>query len=193
MTQFGHPRGFLGRVVGIVMAYENRERNQWAVSVLNAQPNDRILEIGFGPGFAIRHLTQTTTAKFVAGVDDSLVMVQQARKRNVAAIRRGQVELQHGSVAQLPYPDATFDIVFAVNSFHHWPDPATNLHEVWRVLRPGGLVAITEQPRDAVPDESVRARGQELAGFLATVGFHDIRLEFKPMRPATSICVLGTK
>jgi hypothetical protein len=35
--------GFLGYVVGIVMAYENRERNQWAASLLQVQPGDQIL------------------------------------------------------------------------------------------------------------------------------------------------------
>ena len=67
LSQFGHPRGLLGRLVGTVMAYENRERNQWAASLLDAQPSDRILEIGFGPGLAIRYLTQTASVAFVAG------------------------------------------------------------------------------------------------------------------------------
>ena len=120
-------------------------------------------------------------------------MVEQARKRNAVAVRRGQVEMRQSSVAQLSYPDATFDKVFAVNSLHHWPDPAANLHEVWRVLVPAGLVAITEQARGTASDDSIRTRGQELAGLLTAAGFHDVRLEFKPMRPATSICVLGMR
>src|SRR6266545_2442564 len=99
-AQFGHPRGILGRIVGRIMAYENRERNEWAVSLLEARPNDRILEIGFGPGLAIHHLTLTSPARFIAGIDDSPIMLQQARRRNAAAIQSGRVELQCGSVMQ---------------------------------------------------------------------------------------------
>ena len=190
-AQFGHPRGVLGWVVGTIMAFENRARNQWAVSLLDAQPQEHILEIGFGPGLAIRALGQTTGAALIAGVDDSLVMMQQARKRNTAAIRSGRVALQHGSVAQLPYPDAAFHKVLAVNSLHHWPAPSDNLREVRRVLKPNGLVAIVEQPRGVATDEQVQARADELATLLVTAGFQNIRRAFQPMRPAPSIGVLG--
>jgi ubiquinone/menaquinone biosynthesis C-methylase UbiE len=190
-AHFGHPRGFLGRVAGTIMAVENRARNQWAVSLLDAQPQEHILEIGFGPGLAIRALAQTTAAAFIAGVDDSLVMVHQAGKRNAAAIRSGRVALQHSSVAHLPYPDATFHKVLAVNSLHHWPAPIANLSEVRRVLKPNGLVAIVEQPRGAATDEQMRVRADELATLLVAAGFQNIRQTFQPMRLAPSIGVLG--
>jgi ubiquinone/menaquinone biosynthesis C-methylase UbiE len=154
--------------------------------------NCRIIdEIGFGPGLAIRALVQTTAAAFIAGVDGSLVMLHQAGKRNAAAIRSGRVALQHGSVAHLPYPDATFHKVLAVNSLHHWPAPIANLCEVRRVLKPNGLVAIVEQPRGAATDEQVRVRADELATLLVAAGFQNIRQTFQPMCPAPSIGVLG--
>jgi ubiquinone/menaquinone biosynthesis C-methylase UbiE len=193
MAQFGHPRGILGQLVGRIMAYENRERNQWAVSQLDVQPNEHILEIGFGPGLAIHYLAHSTAARFIAGVDDSPIMVQQARQRNAAAICSGRVELQHGSVTQLPYPEAAFDTVFAVNSFHHWPSPADNLREVWRVVKPGGRIAIIEQPRGAATDAVIQARGQELVAMLTSAELQAVRIAVKPMRPAASICALGTK
>ena len=52
-SQFGHPSGLLGRLVGAIMAYENRERNNWAVRLLNIQSRDYVLEVGFGPGLAL--------------------------------------------------------------------------------------------------------------------------------------------
>jgi hypothetical protein len=58
--QFGHPRGTVGRVAGWVMAHRasNRRRNCWVVSLLDVQPSDRVLEIGFGPGLAIAELSR---------------------------------------------------------------------------------------------------------------------------------------
>jgi hypothetical protein len=54
--QFHRPRGPVGHLVGWTMARRssNRERNIWAVSLLDVQPDDRVLELGFGPGIAIR-------------------------------------------------------------------------------------------------------------------------------------------
>jgi hypothetical protein len=58
VRQFGQPRGVAGRVAGWVMAHRrsNQQRNSWAVSLLEVQPADRVLEIGFGPGLAIAEL-----------------------------------------------------------------------------------------------------------------------------------------
>lgn len=54
-SQFGRPRGLLGRLAGRIMASRgsNLARNQWAVELLEVRPDDRILEVGFGPGVAV--------------------------------------------------------------------------------------------------------------------------------------------
>ena len=91
MRQGGHPRGIAGRLTGWVMAHRrsNRQRNRWAVSLLDVQPSDRVLEIGFGPGVAIAELASRATRGQVYGIDHSTVMVGQASRRNAAAIRAG--------------------------------------------------------------------------------------------------------
>jgi hypothetical protein len=52
MSQFKQPHGLLGRLIGHVMAVENRERIEWTVNLLAVQPTDHILDIGFGPELA---------------------------------------------------------------------------------------------------------------------------------------------
>ena len=87
--QFLRPHGLGGRAAGWVMAKRgsNRERNIWAVGLLDVQPHDRVLEIGFGPGIAIQEFARHATSGLVVGVDHSEVMVRQARKRNAAAVQ----------------------------------------------------------------------------------------------------------
>src|SRR5262245_14693096 len=148
-SQFARPRGPIGRLAGMIMAYENRERNAWAVSLLKVQPTDRVLEIGFGPGLAIARVAVLATHGFVAGVDHSPTMVRVATERNAAAVRNRRVTLQHGSVLALPFESDSFNKVLAVNSLHHWPDPLGGLREAWRVLMPGGSLLVVEQPRAA--------------------------------------------
>jgi SAM-dependent methyltransferase len=91
-AQFGHPTGFWGRVAGWIMAHRssNRRRNVWAVSLLDVQRDDRVLEIGFGPGIAIGELSRIATDGYVCGLDHSALMLRQAAKRNAKGIRRGR-------------------------------------------------------------------------------------------------------
>jgi ubiquinone/menaquinone biosynthesis C-methylase UbiE len=126
------------------MAYENRERNRWIVTFLDLQPDDHMLEVGFGPGLAIQYVSEKIVKGFVAGIDSSTVMVKLASKRNVSTVREGRANLTYGSVSALPCGDNSFDKVFAINSMHHWPEPREGLKEVRRVLKPGGLIAIAE-------------------------------------------------
>src|SRR5262245_8870791 len=93
----------------------NRKRNAWAVSLLDLQPDDRVLEIGYGPGLAIRELSRIAHAGYVCGVDHSELMLRQASRRNADAIRHGVVDLRLGSVDALPAFDAAFDKILAVN------------------------------------------------------------------------------
>src|ERR687891_2498384 len=111
VSQFHRPRGFGGRAAGWVMATRgsNRSRNVWAVGLLDVQPDDRVLEIGFGPGVAIGKIARRATRGQVCGVDHSEVMVRQARRRNAAAVREGRIDLRLGSAEEIPDFGAPFD------------------------------------------------------------------------------------
>lgn len=194
LAQFGKPEGFWGSVAGTIMAHRpsNRERNRWTISLLDVEPGDRILEIGFGPGFAIQEISNVTRKGFVAGVDHSETMLRQARNRNAAAIREGRVALHLASVENLPRWNEPFDKIFAANSFQFWPEPVENLRQLRQLLRPGGRIAITYQPRHArATDDDALRKGQEIMESLRAAGFCDVRLETKQMKPVCVVCALG--
>jgi SAM-dependent methyltransferase len=113
---FIHPTGVGGSIAGWVMAHRssNRRRNAWVVSLLDVQPRDRVLEIGFGPGVAIQHLAQRASKGLVCGIDSSAVMLRQARRRNAAAVSAGRVDLRLASVEQLPAFDEPFHKILSV-------------------------------------------------------------------------------
>jgi ubiquinone/menaquinone biosynthesis C-methylase UbiE len=183
----------LGRLVGVILARKNRGRNAWAISLLDLQPNDRVLEIGFGPGQAIEEVAKLTPEGFVAGIDISEVMVEQARKRNAAAIRAGRVLLRQGNEAPLPFDDANFHKAFSVNSMPFWSNPNAGLQEVRRLLRPGGRVVIIIQPMWAKTDEEVRTVGEKLELQLKQAGFKQVRLETRPMKPISAVSGTGIR
>jgi SAM-dependent methyltransferase len=192
--QFHRPHGWGGRAAGWVMATRgsNRRRNLWAVGLLDVQPYDRVLEIGFGPGIAIRELARKATSGLVVGVDHSDVMLRQARKRNAAAVRAGRVDLRLGDAENLPAFDEPFDRILAVNSLMFWDDPVARLGELRGILRPGGRIAIAYQPRGpGATDETAAQAGRDLSKQFSEAGFTDVRVETLELQPTYAVCVLG--
>jgi ubiquinone/menaquinone biosynthesis C-methylase UbiE len=169
----------------------NRDRNAWAVSLLEVQRDDRVLEVGFGPGIAIKELSARAPEGFVYGLDHSAVMVRQAAWRNAKAMRRGQVSLRLGSVDELPEFEAPFDKILAVNVTLFWDRPVELLGNLRRVLRTGGRIALAFQPRGpGATDEAATKTGTELHAALREAGFSQVRLETLELKPAV-VCALG--
>lgn len=102
-----------------------------------------ILELGVGTGL---NLSAYGPRARVIGVDVELDLIRRARSRGAQAIV--------GDGERLPFPDATFDYVTSALVFCSLPDPAQALHEVARVLRPGGRLIQLEHTRTnhALPD-----------------------------------------
>ncbi len=186
VSQFHRPRGLGGHAVGWLMAHRgsNRERSRWAVSLLAVQPEDRVLEIGFGPGVAIQELARRATRGRVYGIDHSDVMVRQATRRNAAAVREGRVELRRASFEDLPDFDGPLDKILAVNSMQFADDPVARLRSLRCLLRPGGRMAVVLQPRcpGATAATSATA-GREILERLAAAGFGDAAVETLPLSP----------
>lgn len=192
--QFARPRGVLGQLAGHLMALKNKERSWWVLPLLEIHDKDRVLEVGFGSGIDIRRVSEMAVHGFVAGIDHSEVMLEQARRRNKTGIQAGRVELQLGSASRLPYPDGSFDKAFCINVAQFWQDPLPPIQEMRRVLRQGGLIAIAVQPRSKGAGEpTARETGKMLAEKLKLAGFSQVRLESKKMKPVSVICALGVK
>ncbi|MGY0499633.1 class I SAM-dependent methyltransferase [Nocardia sp. FBN12] len=193
VRQARRPRGVVGWMAGWVfdLRPSNRQRNKWAVSLLDVRPTDRVLELGFGPGVAIAEFAERATHGQVFGIDHSRAMVRHAARRNAVAIRAGRVHLTQASVAQLPSFGAPLDAVLAVNSVGFWPDPVERLRELRRVLRPEGRIALVSQPRTpgATRDTTVRA-ARELEDLLTRAGFTGLRVETLDFEPPVA-CVLA--
>jgi ubiquinone/menaquinone biosynthesis C-methylase UbiE len=172
---FDRPKGLLGRLGGLIMARANRETVERAITLLDVQPGDRVLEIGFGPGVGIELLARAAPSGYVAGIDPSYEMLRQARSRNADGIAASRVDLRLGSVESLPFDDASFDKALATNSLQVWSDPLAGLREVHRVLRPGGRLVLSFTRRSGRPPEELRV-------LLAEAGFVRIELTEEPER-----------
>lgn len=196
-SQFMRPTGWRGPFVGHVMATKNEAMNRLAVELLNVEPDDHILEIGFGSGTAIAKAAAHLTSGLIAGVDVSDVMVQQARRRNRQFIKDGRVEITLGSVLELPHPDSLFNKVFAVNNFHIWPDQYAALREIRRVLKVCGMLLLPlrhKHPtrRWLVPPGFSEHEIDQVLQLLDWVGFKNIRTQVYHVDQGVT-CVFGQR
>ena len=136
--------GTSGRLGGAVMARLNRDMEDAAVNELDPAPTDRVLAVGFGPGVGVAALVPRLPLGFVGGIDPSSAMIDQARRRNRAAVNEGRVQLVSAGAEAIPWPDDFFDGAVAVNSIQLWQPFDVSLYEVARVLSPGAsLVTVT--------------------------------------------------
>jgi ubiquinone/menaquinone biosynthesis C-methylase UbiE len=182
MRMFGRPEGLLGRLGGVIMARVNRDAAGQIIEMLDLRPDDKVLEVGFGPGVAVELLLQCVPAGSVAGIDYSQEMVRQAAARNAAALRDRKVDLRYGSAERLPFADETFDKALAVNSMQAWPDTRAGLREIQRVLKHGGNVVLGFTVNSGQPKEGV-------AELLTAAGFAQARIVDRPKL----FCAIATK
>ena len=194
VKQFGKPSGFLGRIAGFIMSKRgsNLERGTWGLELLALEPTDRVLEIGFGPGVTIQSMCDIVTAGEIWGLDHSEVMLNQARKRNRAAVDAGRVKLLLGSATDLPSFGVTFDKVLDINSFQFWDDKVGALKNLKKIMRPGGVIALVQQPRNpgATENDATEA-GEKFASLLREADFRNVRIERKALQPVSAVCALG--
>jgi ubiquinone/menaquinone biosynthesis C-methylase UbiE len=146
------------------------------IEVAELRHGEHVLDVACGTGVVTRLAAERVGDGAVAGVDVNPGMLGIARK--VAADT--PIEWHEASAETLPLRDASFDLVLCQMGLQFIPDRSRALREMWRVLRPGGRLALNvpgpTPPLFTVLEQSLRRHiGPEAAGFIATVfSLHDV-------------------
>jgi SAM-dependent methyltransferase len=121
---------------------EHRARYWWVSRLVTDR---RVLDAGCGMGYGSAILAEAGASEVVA-VDNVEPVVEAARARAPSGVL-----VQQGDVAQLAFEADSFDVVVCFEVIEHVEEPEAVLDELARVLRPGGLLAISSPNRDAYP------------------------------------------
>jgi ubiquinone/menaquinone biosynthesis C-methylase UbiE len=118
------------------------------LALLAAQPGERVLDIGSGPGFLVASLADAVgPGGAVHGLDQSAPMNTVAR--DLVGARPG-VSIDEGDALTLPYPDGAFDAAVSTQVYEYVADIARALAELRRVLRTGGRALLLDTDWDSV-------------------------------------------
>ena len=151
-----------------------------AEALLKLLPPMVIADLGAGEGAFSLLLAQR--AKQVIAVDTSAKMVEVGRQQ---AKRQGvkNVDYRLGDMEEVPIEDASVDLVFFSQSLHHALHPERAVAEAWRILKPGGRIAILdltkhrfEEARELYADEWLGFSEVELESSMEKAGFRGIEI-----------------
>jgi ubiquinone/menaquinone biosynthesis C-methylase UbiE len=132
--------GVLGLVTALAILIMGRRNARLAVDLASVSDADRVVDIGCGPGNAVR--AAAGRGARVIGVDPSPVMLRLAR----AATRdHPNVSWSPGGAEALPVADGWATVAWSLRTVHHWKDVTAGLAELRRVLAPSGRFVVMER------------------------------------------------
>lgn len=198
--QLQHPRGLFGKALFRWMTRTTIAHARWTADLMNVQPDDDVLEVGFGNGANIGLLARRASRGHVTGAEISETAIEMASKTNAQAISDGRVRLHQAAGGALPFDDDTFDKACTVATAYVIADPGAVFREMHRVLKPGGLAAVTFPVREKFmrfkPTGTEGFHLHELADLEAAfrgAGFVKPRTERNDAVRFGSHCMLGRK
>ena len=172
-----------------------------AEALLRVMPPMTIADLGAGEGaFA---LLLAARARKVIAVDSSARMIDVGREQ-AARHAISNIDFRLGDMEELPIGAGEVDLVFFSQSLHHALHPARALEEAWRILAPGGRVAVLdlakhrfEEARELYADEWLGFREAELESMLEKAGFIEVTASIVDKEPETpqfqTLLGVGTK
>jgi arsenite methyltransferase len=198
--QLRKPSGFFGRFFTVrILNLINLPLNRLALENLHLQPDDHVLEIGFGGGELIARMARIVTRGHITGADFSIDAVEVCKKRFDSLIGAGTIELLCAGVDSLPFHNDSFTKVCTVNTIYFWHDPPAALGQIRRVLKENGTFLVCFSPRSEMEKQYFTRYGftlfepEEVKSLLSSAGFRDVQLVFGRQLQGKCVAAKGVK
>ena len=117
---------------------EQNAKIEDALSITELNPNETVLDLGCGTGFLFQHIAQKVG--LLVGMDLSQKALREAKKHTK---KLTNIALVRADADNTPFPDRTFDRVFAITLLQNMPDPLKTITEMKRIGKPQAIFAVT--------------------------------------------------
>ena len=138
-SQFKKPSGLFGNFFSNLMEQGNRRNYVVLINDLNIQPNDKLLEIGYGPGIGIRLILEKCNTCLIHGIDFSKLMYRKASSLNREYILDKKAELFFGNFLSFSIEPNYYNKVFCLNVVYFWDNLHIPFQKVKSVLKNDGI------------------------------------------------------
>jgi ubiquinone/menaquinone biosynthesis C-methylase UbiE len=194
------PEGLFGRFyMKRIFEKGNHELNTHVFKNLSLKNNDRILEIGFGPGTLLKDIGDCLDTGFIEGVDFSKAMVGLAKKKNRKHIKSGKVKLIQGDFNSTVFQPNSFDKIFTVNTLYFWSDPAQTTEKIYRALKLNGKVIIGYHAKEEMENSPLNQdifkyySKEDVEKLLSAHNFKEIQTLSTTKSGKPCYCCMGSK
>lgn len=162
------------------------------LAIASIKPGEVVVDLGSGGGFdCFLAAEKTGAAGRVIGIDMTPEMISRARS-NASKSERKNVEFRLGEIEYLPVGDNTVDVIISNCVINLSPDKPQVLREAYRILKPGGRLAISDTlATEAIPEELRKdlaayagcvagaVHQEEMEAMLSAAGFREVRIELR--------------
>ncbi len=146
--QLRQPNGLNGIEIADIMNDTNINMTFHSIEQLNLLDGDCILELGHGNCKHLPYILEQKGKRTYYGLDISELMNKEAKRINQPFVDRQQAHFHLYDGINIPFNDNHFDKIFTVNTIYFWEDPKLLLSELYRVMKPKGIMSITFADKD---------------------------------------------
>lgn len=142
-NQLRQPSGKKGEEMALMMQATNANMTRHGLTHLHIADRDTILELGHGNADHIAPILNSYAGTSYYGLEISDLMQQAALASNTQLVAQGRAQFDLYEGKNIPFPSDMFHKILTVNTIYFWEEPVVLMRELYRVLKPDGLLAIT--------------------------------------------------
>lgn len=141
--QLRKPSGEKGLEIAKMMSDTNLDMTLHSVKRLQLKKGNSILEIGHGEATHVKEVFKLEKEITYTGLDISELMHQKAQENNLDFIKQKKAFFYKYDGVAIPFSNYFFDRIFTVNTIYFWQNPSFFIQDLYRILKPKGILNIT--------------------------------------------------
>jgi cyclopropane fatty-acyl-phospholipid synthase-like methyltransferase len=178
------------RMADWLSSYQSKQATDWTLRQLNIQPYQHLLEVGYGSGRLLAEAARMLKIGFLAGIESSIPLYEQAYRRNKPFIRQQLVQLHLGELYELSYPAHYFHTVYSFGTHSSWKDTGLECLRLSSLLKTDGRLVLLSRHRK---DQEARTVAEHLQETFYGTGLRNIHTEHRELASGNCLAVIGFK